>query len=336
MRDNYCGHPADYKSPFDAEIVGNIISGLTHGKAAGLDYITAEHLKYNHPIISTLLAKLYNLSMRCHYVPHGFGLSYTVPISKIKDFRFKAMTCDDFRGIAINSILSIVFEHCILDKFESFLSANITQFGFKKGLGCSHVIYTVKSVVDRFISNGCTANLCSIDLSKAFDKVNHHALLIKLKKKHTPVILIELLEFWLCNSWSCVKWADVFSPFFKVCFGVRQGSVLSPYLFALYLDDLVDGRSNGRFSFVILYADDIIILSTTLTELQRLLCACEKELTWLDMVINIKKSWCLRIGHRFDFKCYPIVTLNGYSLPWVNELKYLGIFITSSRTFMCS
>ena len=61
---------------------------------------------------------------------------------------------------------------------------------------------------------------------------------------------------------------------------VTQGSVLSPYRFALYL------------------ADGIIILSTTLTELQRLLCACEKELTWLDMSINIKKSCCLRIGHR--------------------------------------
>jgi hypothetical protein len=54
------------------------------------------------------------------------------------------------------------------------------------------------------------------------------------------------------------------------------------------------------------------------------------------MSINTKKSCCLRIGHRFDFKCYPIVTLNGYSLPWVNELKYLCICIISSRTFICS
>ena len=86
LRDNYCGHPAEYNSTFEAELVGNIISGLTYGKAAGLDYITAEHLQYSHPIISTLSAKLYNLLMRCHYVPHGFGLSYTMPIPKIKDF----------------------------------------------------------------------------------------------------------------------------------------------------------------------------------------------------------------------------------------------------------
>ena len=154
LLDNYCGLPADYSNIFDAELIGNIMSGLTHGKGAGLDYIIAEHLQYSHPIISTLLAKLYNLLMRCHYVPHGFGPSYTILFIKIKDFCFKAMTCDDFIGIAVSSILSEVFEHCILDKFESFLWTNANQFGFKKGLGCSHAIYTVKSVVDRFISNG--------------------------------------------------------------------------------------------------------------------------------------------------------------------------------------
>ena len=163
-----------------------------------------------------------------------------------------------------------MFEHCIIDMFNNFLSTNDNQFGFKKGLGCSHAIYTVKNIVDRFILGGNTANLCSIDLSKAFDKVNHHALFIKLMKKHIPVILLELLEFWLTNSWSCIKWSDIFSPFFQICFGVRQGSVLSPFLFALYLDDLVDGRNNGRNSFVVLYADDILILTSSVSELQRL------------------------------------------------------------------
>ena len=55
--------------------------------------------------------------------------------------------------------------------------------------------------------------------------------------KHTPVRQLELLEFWLDNSWSCIKCL----LFFNICFGVS----LSPFLFAVYLDDLVDGRYNA-------------------------------------------------------------------------------------------
>jgi len=104
LRENYIGLPFNCNGTFDAELVGNIISSIGHGKAAGLDNLTAEHLLNSHPIISTLLAKLFNLMMLCRYVPTGFGLSYTVPIPKVKDCHSKALTCDDFRGIAVSPI----------------------------------------------------------------------------------------------------------------------------------------------------------------------------------------------------------------------------------------
>ena len=64
-------------------------------------------------------------------------------------------------------------------------------------MGCNHAVFTVRQVVDRFIKGGDTVNLCSIDLSKAFDKVNHQALLMKLMKRKLPVALLDLLENWL-------------------------------------------------------------------------------------------------------------------------------------------
>ena len=63
---------------------------------------------------------------------------------------------------------------------------------------------------------------------------------------------------------------------------------------------------------------------------------CESELQWLDMSINIKKRCCLRIGPRSDSVCSKITCLSGVCLNWVNEIRYLGIYIVNSRVFKCS
>jgi len=70
----------------------------------------------------------------------AFGCSYTVPQSKLQDTRTKAVTTDDFRGIAISPIISKTFEHCVLKKFGDFFHTHENQYGFKKGRGCDHAI----------------------------------------------------------------------------------------------------------------------------------------------------------------------------------------------------
>ena len=77
-RKNYIGLPAKCNNTCGAELGEDIIYALCRGKAAGLDNVNAEHLLNSYPIISTLLAKLYNLMLLCHHVPTGFGLSYTL------------------------------------------------------------------------------------------------------------------------------------------------------------------------------------------------------------------------------------------------------------------
>ena len=130
-------------------------------------------------------------------LPRDFGQSFTVPLFTANDCRTKAALCSDFRGIAISCILYKVLEDCILDRFNGFFSNNDNQFSFKKSKSCSHAIYSVRNIINRFIDGGSTANLCTIDLPKASDKVNHHALFIKRMKCRIPIKLLDLLVYWL-------------------------------------------------------------------------------------------------------------------------------------------
>jgi len=168
--------------------------------------LTSEHLLFSHPVLPVILSKLFNVIFQCQQVPGGFKYSYIVPVPKVKDCRNKAMTCNDFRAITISPILCKVFEYCLLDKFNNMLKTSDTQFGFKKGLSYNHAIYSVRRIIEHVVQNGSTVNLCAIDLSKVFDKVNLRALFIKLK--------IRLLEDMICVCFSFVKWGEIRSTFF--------------------------------------------------------------------------------------------------------------------------
>jgi len=99
-----------------------------------------------------------------------------------------------------------------------------------------------------------TVNLCAIDLSKAFDKVNHHALFMKLMKRNIPVQLLHIVENLFNGCLTRIKWFDSWSAEFMIQFGVRQGSVLSPFLFAILVDDIaaLDNVSVNSMSYYML------------------------------------------------------------------------------------
>jgi len=78
-------------------------------------------------------------------------------------------------GISISPVVSKVFEYCILRRFSDFLNTHDSQFGFKnKSLGCSHAICCVRNIVNHYVTNGSTVNLCALDITKAFDRMSHH------------------------------------------------------------------------------------------------------------------------------------------------------------------
>jgi hypothetical protein len=74
----------------------------------------------------------------------------------------------------------------------------------------------VRNIVNGYVKGSSTANICAIDLSKAFDKMNHHALFIKLMNRHLPIELLCILESWFSNCYTCIKWYGVKSIFSRL------------------------------------------------------------------------------------------------------------------------
>ena len=337
---HYVGREWNTKLYFNAEIVTLSLDKMKTGKSCGVDNLSLEHITNCHPIIVTILSSLFNKMLELSYVPTDFGRGITIPIPKNDDVR-GPQKIELFRGITLSPIISKLFEHCILTVFSEFLISSDNQFGFKTGVGCAHAVYSVRKTVDYFVSNNSTINLCFLDIAKGFDKINHSVIMLKLMKRNVPIVLINLLLYWYNISNNIVRWKGLMSEPYKLLAGVRQGGVLSPTLFSIYVDDFLKKFNKFGCCFhgisisAVMYADDLVLLAPSIVEMQTMLDYCVDELNRLDLNINPAKTKAIRIGSRFNAKCVNLYAHNEI-IAWAQEVKYLGIHIKEGPTFKCS
>jgi hypothetical protein len=326
-------------SDINLELIDSIINKLERGKSPGVDRLTAEHLQNCHPIVTLTITRLFISMLSLHYVPDAFGLGLTIPIPKCDSKRVYDKI-EDYRGITISPVISKIFELCLARCLQVYLNSSNRQFGFKKGSGCSAAIFTLRKVVDHFTLNNSTINLCSLDLSKAFDNLSHNMLFIKLMDRNVPCTIIKLLHCWYSKVYNVVRWGNCTSVLFKLSSGVRQGGILSPAFFAIYVNDVLVKLEKSKLGCHIkiqcynslMYADDLILLSVSVSHLLQLIKICRIEFSLIDLNINLNKSGCMRIGDRHNAKVDSLL-FDDYKLNWKSEIKYLGILILSARKF---
>ena len=200
--------------------------------------MTSEPIIGCHPIIFSTLSKLFNCMICYSHVPTSFCKGITIPIPKNEN-TCGVQSIDSFRGITLSPTISKNFENCILQLFIKYFETSNNQFGFKSKLGCHHAIYRLRSIVDHYVINESTVNLCFLDVSKAFDKMDRYTLLLKLMKRRVPCSIIKLFQFWYENSWNFVRWENVLSMPYELAAGVKQGSVCSRVLFSIYVNDMI-------------------------------------------------------------------------------------------------
>jgi hypothetical protein len=146
---------------------------------------------------------------------------------------------DSYRAIAGASQLLKLFEYVILLVWGDVLGSDSMQFGFKRGVSTTQCTWLVNEVTTYFMRRGTAVTACLLDCSKAFDKCRFDKLFGKLIAKGLPAVVIQVLIFMYEEQQGWVKLGGKKSTSFRITNGTRQGSVLSPVLFSVYLDDLL-------------------------------------------------------------------------------------------------
>lgn len=341
--DNVVNDTAKYSSDNDyvitvADVCCSIVN-LKGGKACGPDGIAAEAIKYGGELLAVHLTLLFNMFVSHCYIPQDLIMTTIVPMLKNK--AGDATDVNNYRAIALSNSVSKLLESVVLDCFESYdKQGDFYQFGFKRGHSTTTGCFVLKNTIDYYRRRGSHVFVTLLDLSKAFDCVDHHLLFRKLVKLELPCNLTQLLAYWYSHQLVNVRWKNTISECFSM-HNARQGSILSPYLFSVYMRDVsravIDsgiGCHIGNLPCnILLYADDIVILSPSWHAQQKLLILCHNEIKRLSMSLNVAKTVNIiftpyKINRRV-VPSFPNFKLCEHLVANVNKCKYLGHWLSS-------
>jgi hypothetical protein len=325
---------------FNSCEVRSAVSKLKCHKSDGCTSLSSDHFLNAGDDFMTHVALLFTAMLIHGTAPDNFQVSTIVPIPK--GHNANASDSSNFRGIALSSIFGKILDNIILERYSSNLMSCDLQFGFKAK--CStNLCTTVLKETMAYYAHGQTPVFCTfLDITKAFDKLHYCKLFKFLIKRRLPAYIIRLLINLYTHNFVRIAWCGVTYEYFLAANGVKQGAVLSPVLFCVYIDDLLSSLAKAgigcyigsHFVGAIAYADDIVLTAPTATAMRRLLTICEEYARAYCISFNASKSKCLVIVpskrrglHSLLSKC--TFCIDNKPIEFVNSFTHLGHIISN-------
>ena len=318
-------------SPVTPVEIINITQNLKPKTSKGHDDISPKLVKENSSHIASPLAHIANLSFSTGIFPNDLKIAKIIPIYKNND----NTNFSNYRPISLLPTFSKIIERLAYNRLYKYLKQNNiltpSQYGFQKGLSTDLALLEFQNHVVTNLSNNKYCIGIFIDLSKAFDTLDHLILLNKLNQYGIRGIANNWFNSYLSNRYQYTEFMSVSSNLSKIECGVPQGSILGPLLFLLYLNDITMYCNN---STPILFADDtnLLFYDKDLNNLESKINSELKTLSsWFShnkLSLNADKTkFILFDPHHPNTHPNISIIMNNKQLERVNHSKFLGVFV---------
>jgi len=268
--------------------------------------------------------------------------STTVPIPKGRNANLTVV--DNYRGITLGSVFGRLFDLIVLDRYENLLVLNDLQFGFQRKRSTTMCTMVLKEVIAYYAENNSSTFCVFLDASKAFDRVEYCALFRQLLNRKLPGVVLRMLRNMYTGQLVHILWNGVYSNWFSISNGVKQGGIISPILFCIYIDQLLcrlqkDGTGchvGNVFLAALAYADDIVLLAPTASAMRRLLALCDDFASSYNVMFNASKSKCIYFQSQqlksLSNLSTPVFCIGGSVIEYVDQWLHLGHIIDINRS----
>jgi hypothetical protein len=314
--------------------VTDALTLLKANKSDGDVGLFSTHLLMSSELFRDQLAKLITAILTHGHQPKTVLLATIASIPK--DNRGNICDSNNYRGITLCSSISKLIELIIMKRYGHLLHTSDMQYAYKKKSSTAVCSLVVKEIINYYANNGSEVYSCSVDATKAFDRVQHDQLFEMLIERDLPSIVVRVIVDMYKRQQMRTVWNKKYSETFQTGNGVRQGGVISPVLFCVYMDHLLHRLENAgvgcwfgnSYYGAIGYADDLVLLSPTGSGLQRMLSICEEFGDKYGVQYNAKKTMCILFSKRSVSK--PVIRMCGADIKWVDSVKHLGNTLLSN------
>lgn len=315
--------------------VERAIERMKNGKAAGEDTIRPELIKAGGIVLVDEITSLFNACWQTGRVPKDWETSIIVPLYKKGD----SSKCENYRAICLIDVIAKLYSRILEGRLRQHVEADLDeeQAGFRPGRQTQDLIFSLRSITDKWISRGQGAYLAFLDLKAAFDEVPREELWKALEKKQTPAKLLAAIKSLFHDPKGIIRLDGSVSSTFNMSKGVRQGDSLSPLLFIIFMDEVtVTCKRRTDKSLVgmrnlrpvqcqaMLYADDVVLIADSERKLQKAVLEWTETLKERGMTVNKDKSQVMMVARTEDQVEDIVVMCDGHRLTQVSSYQYLG------------